>query len=242
MLTEWQLGVPLFAYPFCPRAERCILKWKPDSIFPLTITEAELSHDATECRLSCLVCTYIGSKMMTTAMRRRGPWFIMFLLCSCSLRMITLPPTGQSHEYDGAWLFASHEMTIWWKLAWVSWSISHGDNDSASDIQTSCSVAEFILHRSQKLNPFDSCCTFNDSVISPPSLFNATQLYLSSFSLSVLVMALSVTSSAFSLSPPVALFICFFTFSSAVHTFPEHIFPLPHRQLNIATGADSSAS
>lgn len=189
---------------------------------------------------SC-VHTYIGSKMISTAVRRRGPWFIMFPLCSCSPRMITLPPTGQSHEYEGAWLFASCEVKIWWKLVCASWSISHGDIDSASDIRTSCYVAELFLHRSQKLNPFDSCCTFKESVISPPSLFNATQLYLSSFSLSVLVMALSVTWSAFSLSPCCSLYL-FFTFSSAVHTFPEHIFPLPHRQLNIATGADSSAS
>lgn len=172
--------------------------------------------------VDCHSCTYIGSKMITTAVRRRGPWFIMFLLCSCSLRMITLPPTGQSHEYDGAWLFASHEVKIWWKLAWASWSISHGDNDSASDIQMSCYVAEFILHRSQKLNPFDSCCTFNDSVISPPSLFNATQLYLSSFSLSVLVMALSVTSSAFSLSPCCSLYLFFYLLLRSAHFSRTH--------------------
>lgn len=59
------------------------------------------------------------------------------------------------------------------------------------------------------------------------------------FSLSLLFLALSV-SSAF--SPCCSLSLIFFSFSSTVHTFPEHLFPLDLRQLNIATGEDSSAS
>lgn len=154
--------------------------------------------------------------------------------------MLALSPTGRSVWVgsEGAWLFTSRMMKTRRKLVQASWSISHGDNNIASDVRTSCYVAELFSHRSQKPRPSDACCSFKESAITPPSLFNATQLCLSSLSHYFLWPYLYHHLHSLSL----LLSLSVFFFSSAVHAFPEHLFPLALRQLNIVTGADSSAS
>ena len=132
-------------------------------------------------------------------------------------------------DCEGAWLLR----LAWWKRG-DSWYRRLCPSHMATlTLQVifgrAVDVTELSSHPSQKPRPSDAWYSLKKKKKKAPFR------HLSS--LALLFVALSVF--IYSRFP---CCVWFFSFSSAVHTFPEHLFPLALRQLNIATGADSSAS